>query len=134
MNNIEIIATGNYLPNNKINNKELAKKLEITEDFIHKRTGISTRYYSEDENIELLAIKSVQNLLNKNLKINIKEIDLIIVATTSTNLLMPGISYKIQEHFNIENCMCLDILAGCAGFVNSLDIARNYISIGNQRY
>ncbi len=130
MNNIEIIATGNYLPNNKINNKELAKKLEITEDFIHKRTGISTRYYSEDENIELLAIKSVQNLLNKNLKINIKEIDLIIVATTSTNLLMPGISYKIQEHFNIENCMCLDILAGCAGFVNSLDIARNYISIG----
>ena len=52
---------------------------------------------------------------------------MIIVATTSTNMLMPGISYKIQEHFNIENCMCLDVLAGCAGFVNALDIAQCYL-------
>ena len=42
---------------------------------------------------------------------------------------MPGISYKIQEHFDIKNCMCLDILAGCSGFINAIDIARNYIAI-----
>lgn len=130
MKNIQITATGSYLPNNKIDNKEIAKQLNITDEFIYKRTGIKTRYYIEDETIEKLAIKSVEHLLQKNPQIDINEIDMIIVSTTSTNLLMPGISYKIQENFNIKNCMCLDILAGCAGFINALDVARNYIAIG----
>lgn len=130
MEGFEIIATGSYLPKKKVDNKVLAKKLHITEDFIYKRTGVSTRYYSDSETIENLAINCVYNLLRKNLHINIDDIDLIIVATTSTNLLMPGISYKIQEEFKVKKCICLDILAGCAGFINAFDIARNYIAIG----
>lgn len=130
MKNIEIVATGSYLPQNKVDNKTIANELKITEEFIYKRTGIKTRYYSENETIEEMSIKSVHDLLNKNSQIDIENIDMIIVATTSTNLLMPGISYKIQEHFNIKNCMCLDILAGCAGYINAMDIARNYIAIG----
>ena len=127
MKNIEIIATGKYLPTTKIDNAYLANQLNTTEDFIYKRTGIQTRHYSKDENIEQLAIKCIENLIEKNSQINPQNIDMIIVATTSTNMLMPGISYKIQEHFNIENCMCLDVLAGCAGFVNALDIAQCYL-------
>lgn len=128
MKNIEIIATGMYLPSTKIDNTYLSKKLNTSEDFIYKRTGIQTRYYSKDESIDKLAIKSVENLKEKNSQINIKNVDMIIVATTSTNMLMPGISYKIQKHFDIKNCMCLDILAGCAGFINALDIAQSYIT------
>ena len=105
MKNIEIIATGKYLPTTKIDNTYLAKQLNITEDFIYKRTGIQTRHYSKDEDIEQLAIKCIENLIEKKSQINPQNIDMIIVATTSTNMLMPGISYKIQEHFNIENCM-----------------------------
>ena len=130
MNNIEIIASGRYLPNKKIENEQLASNLNITEDYIYKRTGIKMRYFSEDEEIEDLAIKSVENLIKKNQNFNIEEVDLIIVATTSTTMLMPGIAYKIQEKFEITNCMCLDILAGCAGYINAFDLARNYISIG----
>lgn len=129
MKNIKIVATGSYLPKNKVDNKTIANELMITEEFIYKRTGIQTRYYSEAETIEEIAIKSVHNLIEKNSQIDINKIDMIIVATTSTNLLMPGISYKIQEHFDIKNCMCLDILAGCSGFINAIDIARNYIII-----
>lgn len=127
MENIEIIATGKYLPQTRITNEYLAKQLNITEDFIYKRTGIQTRYYSKGEHIDELAIKSVKNLLGKNQKINIENVDMIIVATTSTNMLMPGISYKIQEHFDIKNCICLDILGGCAGFINAIDVAQSYI-------
>lgn len=129
MKNIKIVATGSYLPSDKVDNKTIANELKITEEFIYKRTGIKTRYYSEDETIDQMAIKSVQNLIEKNLNIDINKIDMIVVATTSTDLLMPGISYKIQEHFNIKNCMCLDILTGCAGFINAVDIARTYIAI-----
>lgn len=129
MKNIKIVATGSYLPKNKVDNKTIANELKITEEFIFKRTGIQTRYYSEDETIEEISIKSVHNLIEKNSQIDINKVDMIIVATTSTNLLMPGISYKIQEHFNIKNCMCIDILAGCSGFINAIDIARNYIAL-----
>ena len=129
MKNIKIIATGSYLPPNKVNNKTIANNLKITEEFIYKRTGIKTRYYSEYETIEEIAIKAIHNLLEKNSQIDINKVDMIIVATTSTNLLMPGISYKIQEHFDIKKCMCLDILAGCSGFINAIDIARNYIAV-----
>lgn len=129
MKNIKIVATGSYLPQNKVNNKTIANNLKITEEFIYKRTGIKTRYYSEYETIEEIAIKAIHNLLEKNSQIDINKVDMIIVATTSTNLLMPGISYKIQEHFDIKNCMCLDILAGCSGFINAIDIARNYIAV-----
>ena len=130
MKNIEIIGSGKYLPKHKVENKVLSKELGVSEKFISERTGINTRYYSEDENIQDIATKSVEDLLKKNKNVNIKEVQMIIVATTSSDLLMPGISYKIQEEFNIENCMCMDILAGCAGYVNAFDIARNYIAIG----
>ncbi|MBQ2938655.1 MAG: beta-ketoacyl-ACP synthase 3 [Clostridia bacterium] len=130
MKNIEIVATGSYLPPNKVDNEQLANELEVAEQFIYKRTGIKTRYYSENETIEQLAIKSIHNLIDKKPQINIDDIDMIVVATTSTNLLMPGISYKVQENLKIKNCMCLDILAGCAGFINAIDIARTYIAIG----
>ena len=66
----------------------------------------------------------------KNSNLNYNDIDLIIVATTSSNQMMPGISYKVQALLNIENCMCMDILAGCNGFINAFDIAYGYIEIG----
>ena len=62
MKNIKIIATGSYLPPNKVNNKTIANELKITEEFIYKRTGIKTRYYSEDETIE--EIKRLDALLD----------------------------------------------------------------------
>ena len=130
MKSIQIVATGSYLPKSKIDNKKIAEQFNVNEEFIYKRTGIKTRYYAEHESIEQLAIEAVKNLIQKNSQVNINEVDMIIVSTTSTNLLMPGISYKIQEKFNIKDCMCLDILAGCAGFINALDIARNYIILG----
>jgi 3-oxoacyl-[acyl-carrier-protein] synthase-3 len=55
---------------------------------------------------------------------------MIIVSTTSTDKIMPGISYLVQKELDIKNCMCLDILAGCNGYINAFDIARNYIAIG----
>ena len=129
MNSIKIIANGKYLPKNKIDNKYLTKELGIEEEYIYKRTGIQTRFYSEKEEIEDIAIKSVENLIQNNPNINIKETQMIVVATTSTNMLMPGISYKMQEKLGIDKCICLDILAGCAGYINAFDLARNYIAM-----
>lgn len=126
MENIQIIGNGLYLPALKIENTELERKFNVEEGYILKRTGISTRYYKTNDNICDMAYKASKNAI-EDAKIDVKDIGLIIVATTSTNTLMPGISYYIQKELNIEKCICLDILAGCAGYINAFDIAKLYI-------
>ena len=113
MESIQIIGNGLYLPALKINNTELEKKFNVEEGYILKRTGINIRYYKKDEDICKMALKASKVAIEKA-EIVANCIDLIIVATTSTNVLMPGISYYIQKELKIETCMCLDILAGCA--------------------
>ena len=129
MKSLKIVATGKYLPKKKVENLELANILDVSEEFLISRTGIETRYYAENETIEDMAINAASDLTNKN-DIDKNKIEMIIVATTTTKNLMPGISYKIQKYLNIKKCICLDILAGCAGYVNAFDIARLYITTG----
>lgn len=126
MNYIKIIDGKSYLPQNKISNEEIENEFELKKDFIKSRTGIEKRYYAKDEKIEDMAVNVVLQM--KNEKIN--DIGLIIVATTSSNNAMPGISNYIQKKLKIEKCMCLDIFAGCGGFINAFDIARLYIKTG----
>lgn len=126
---MRIVANSSYIPLQKVSNKEIAKKLKIEEDFIVKRTGIKQRYYANEETIEQMALKSVQNLIEKT-QIDIQEIDLILVATTSTNKLMPGISNYIQKELKIKKSICFDILAGCSGYINAVDVAQMYINSG----
>ena len=125
MNSIKIIQTGIYLPKEKITNSQLEKNLNLEEGYIQKRTGIENRYYATKEKIEDIAYKATKEIFSKDIKK--EDIGLIITATTSTNLLMPGISNYIQKKLEIEKCMCLDILAGCSGYINALDIARLYL-------
>lgn len=133
MNSIKIIASGKYLPSNRIENSILNDKFNLEDTWIYKRTGIKTRYWAEEETMLDLATKSVENLLEKN-KVNIQEIGLIIVASTKFEDSMPGISFGIQKKFNIQNCICFDILAGCSGYINGIDIAKKYIETDEVKY
>ena len=123
---MRIVASSSYLPQSRITNRELAKKFNVEEEYIEKRTGIKQRYYAKEEKIEEMALKAVTKLVYKT-QLKTEEIGAIIVATTSTNKLMPGISNYIQKELHINKCICLDILAGCSGYINAVDIAQMYI-------
>ena len=126
MNSIKILATGMYLPKQEIDNKYFNDKFELEDKWIYKRTGIQKRYWTENETISEMAIKSVENLAEKN-KDALEDVGLIIVASTNYEDAMPGVSFQIQKKFNIQNCMCMDILAGCSGYINGIDIAKKYL-------
>lgn len=126
---MRLVASSSYLPPKIILNKDIVNRFGINEEFVERRTGIKQRYFVENEKIEEIAVKAVKKLIEKS-KINIQEIDLIVVSTVSTNKLMPGISNYIQEEMNIKSCICLDILAGCSGYINAVDIAHMYINSG----
>ncbi len=117
-----------YLPKNEIDNNYFNNKFNLDDNWIYKRTGIEKRHWAEDESTLDMAIKAVENLKNTN-DMDFEKIGLIVVASTNYEDSMPGISFQIQKKFGIENCMCMDILAGCSGYINAMDIARKYIEL-----
>lgn len=133
MNSIQILATGSYLPKQKIENATLNERFNLQEGWIEKRTGIQTRYLTSEETIIEMAVKAVGNLL-KNTKLNKQEIDMIVVASTSSKYIMPSISFFVQKKLEISECICMDVLAGCSGYINAFDIIRNYITLGKIQY
>ena len=132
MHSIKIIANGSYLPTYELENNELNQKFQLPEGWIEKRTGINKRFYAKEETIEEMALKAVEKMIERTNR-DIQTIGCIIVATTSTNKLMPGISYYIQKELDIKKCMCFDILAGCSGYINAFDIVRKYIAMRRNR-
>ena len=131
MSNIQIVANGIYFPQKQIKNDELEKILNLESGYIEKRTGIKNRYYAINETIQEMAVGAVENLFS--LEIEKQDIDLIIAATTSTDMLMPGISNYVQKQLGLSPCICLDILAGCGGYINAFDIAKAYMDSRNIR-
>ena len=129
MKSIQIVENGKYLPKKKITSSQMEEILQLEKGYIEKRTGIKQRYFVEDETIEEMALKAVESIFSKNVELekSKQKIGLIITATTTTNQLMPGISNYIQKKLKIKNCICLDILAGCSGYINAFDIARMYL-------
>lgn len=133
MNSVKIIATGKYLPKREIKSEYIEKENNLEDGYIYKRTGIETRYYSIDETLEDLAINSVKDMLRKNNNLSILDVDMIITSSTTYNSMMPSLSFEIQKYFNIKDCMCFDILAGCSGYINALDIAQKYIATSSAK-
>ncbi len=133
MNSVKIIATGKYLPKHEVKSEYIEKKNNLEDGYIYKRTGIETRYYSIDETLEDLAINSVKDMLRKNNNLSILDVDMIITSSTTYNSMMPSLSFEIQKYFNIKDCMCFDILAGCSGYINALDIAQKYIATSSAK-
>ena len=124
MKSIKIIKTGAYIPEIKKENIEIEKELNLEDGYIKKRTGIETRYYLKSAQDE---IDMAKGLVRSMLKGEEKDIDLIITATTTPTYIMPGISNIIQKELGIKTCIAFDILAGCSGFINAIDVAKKYI-------
>ena len=121
---IKIIDAKYYMPERKVLNSEIEEKFGLEKGYIEKRTGIKERYYAEVESIEKMATEAVKKISDVSL------VDMIVVATTSSNCLMPGISNYIQKELGINRCICMDILAGCGGFINAFDIVTCYMEAG----
>lgn len=123
------MKNGIYFPKKQIENDQLEKALHLENGYIEKRTGIRNRYYAVNENIEDMAVEAVKTLFQSEKEK--EDIGLIITATTSTDILMPGISNYVQKKLGLSPCICFDILAGCGGYVNAFDIAKVYMDSQN---
>ena len=124
-----IIGTGSYLPEKILTNKNLESIVDTTDEWIIERTGIKQRHIAEDnESTSSMAINASIDAI-KSSGISVKDIDLVIVATTTPDQIFPSTACIVQNKLNIV-APAFDIQAACTGFIYALSVADNYIRTG----
>ena len=130
--NSKIIGTGGYLPAKVLTNKDLETIVDTTDDWIIERTGIQQRHISEPgETTSSMATKASIDAI-KSANINNDDIDLIIVATTTPDMVFPSTACILQNNLKIK-APAFDVQAACTGFIYAMSIADNYIRTGTSK-
>jgi len=128
-----ITAVGKYLPKKKLTNKNLEKFLDTSDEWIRERTGIETRRIaSKNEATSDLCINAIKKLLDKK-KIDPNEIDAIIVATVTPDMMFPSTACIIQKEIGANNAWGFDLSAACSGFLFALETGSQFISSGKYK-
>src|SRR5207245_7681006 len=125
---VSIIGTGSYVPKKILTNADLSRMVDTSDDWITTRTGIKERRIAaKDENTSDMATEAALKALEQA-KISAKEIDLILVATATPDMMFPATACFVQKNIGASNAACLDISAACAGFLFALEIAQQFIT------
>ena len=125
-----VIGCGSYLPEKIVSNDELAKRVETTDEWIRRRTGIQRRHIAApQEKTSDLALAAARAAL-ANAKIEASSLDVIILATTTPDNTFPATATKVQAALGLTHGFAFDVQAVCSGFVYALAVADNFIRLG----
>lgn len=134
-----ITGTGSYLPPRRVTNDELAAEmatrgLETSDEWIVERTGIKARHFAAPDVVASdLALEASKNALQAA-NIQATDIDLIIVATSTPDMVFPSTAAILQNKLGIANgCPVFDMQAVCSGFVYALTVADSMIKSGSAK-
>ena len=130
----QITGSGGYLPERIMHNSELESLVETTDEWIRTRTGIRQRHIArEDETTSEMAHNAALRAMDMA-GIEPGAIDLIIVATSTPDLIYPSTACLLQKKLGLGNgSAAFDVQAVCSGFVYALSIADKFISAGATR-
>jgi len=130
----EVAGTGMYVPAEIRTNADLEKTLDTSDEWIRARTGICERHIAaEDESSSTLGVRAGKMAL-ESANISPEEVDLIIVCTSTPDILFPATACFVQKGLGAVNAAAYDISAVCSGFVFGLSIAEQYIKSGRYRH
>ena len=125
-----VVGTGSYLPEKVVTNDDLAKIVETNDEWIVSRTGIRERHYAADhESASDLALFAAQHAMAAA-HVTASEIDLIIVATSTPDMVFPATACILQDKLGVKQSIAFDVQAVCAGFVYALATAEKFIKTG----
>ena len=125
----KIVGFESYMPKNVITNDELSNIVETSDEWIYTRTGISKRCLSTNENTSDFAINVGKKLI-ENANISPEDIDIVIVATITSDYLTPSTACIVQGAIGAKNALAFDINVACSGFVYALSIADKFLKSG----
>lgn len=126
-----ITGVHGYVPDYVLTNKELEKLVDTNDEWIVSRTGIRERRILKGENqgVSVMAVEAVKGLLEKT-KTLAEEIDLIIVATVTPDMVFPATANVVANKIGAVNSFGYDISAACSGFLYALSTGAKFIESG----
>ena len=128
-----IAGTGSYLPEKVLTNNDLAKMVDTSDEWIVTRAGIRERHVAADNEVASdLALAAAQRAI-ANSDLVPRDIDLIIVATTTPDMVFPSTACILQSKLGIAGCPAFDVQAVCSGFVYAMTIANMFIVSGQAK-
>ena len=128
-----IVGTGSYLPARSVSNQELQTHIETSDEWIVSRTGIESRHVAaEGEMTSDLAMHACQRALAAA-GISADEVDLIVVATTTPDMVLPSTACLLQARLGVKQGAAFDVQAVCTGFIYGLSIADKLVACGQHK-
>jgi len=130
-----IAGTGSFLPPRRVTNAELVARLaqqgiESSDQWIRERTGIRARHFAEPGVFASdLGVEAARSAL-KSAGVPAQEIDLIIVATSTPDMVFPSTATILQHKLGVAGCAAFDVQAVCSGFVYAVTVADSMIRAG----
>ncbi len=127
----KIIGTGSCLPDRCVTNEYLSTIMDTSDEWIQSRTGIRERHLvsSETETTLTLAVRAAKAALEDSGTLP-EEIDLILVATVSSDFITPSTACMVQRELGARHAAAFDINAACSGFLFALNTADAYFQAG----
>lgn len=128
-----IAGTGSYLPAQILTNAELAQRVDTSDEWIRTRTGIAQRHIAAPgEQTSDLALAAARQAL-RAAEIAPAEVDLIVLATTTPDMVFPSTACILQDKLGTRNGPAFDVQAVCSGFVYALGLADLMVKGGQAR-
>ncbi len=129
-----LVATGSYLPERILDNDELSRMVDTSDEWIVTRTGIHTRHIAApgEGSVDMAAAAARRALEGSGL--DIQDIDLVIVATTTPDQVFPSTACLLQSRLGSRGAAAFDVQAVCTGFIYALATADRFIRSGGARH
>jgi 3-oxoacyl-[acyl-carrier-protein] synthase-3 len=133
-----ITGTGSHLPPRRLSNADMVQMLgergiETSDQWIVERTGIKARHFAADgvtsSDLALIACRAALQAAGRHAD----DVDLIIVATSTPDMVFPSTACILQNKLGVNGCMAFDLQAVCSGFVYALGVADALVRAGNAR-
>lgn len=125
---VSIVGTGSYVPKRRLTNDDLSRLVETDDQWITTRTGIKERRIAaDDEYTSDMGAKAALAAMEQA-GVTAEEIDLILVATATPDMVFPATACFIQTKIGATRAACLDVSAACAGFLIALEIGQQFIA------
>lgn len=128
-----ITGTGSYLPERVLTNAELERTVDTTDEWIRTRTGIEQRHIAAADQTSCDLAEHATRAAIQAAGIAPDKIDLIVVATTTPDLIFPSTACLLQQRLGLHGCPAFDIQAVCTGFIYALSVVDKFIRAANSK-
>jgi 3-oxoacyl-[acyl-carrier-protein] synthase III len=127
---VEIVATGRWLPDRVVTNQDLEKELDTSDEWIRERTGIRERRLADRETGAADMGAAASRIAMERAHVQPGEIDVIVASTATPDRLLPSTACDLQALLGATNAAAYDIAAACSGFLYGLSIAEGHVAAG----